>query len=59
MTGVREVRYVPDRQSVPVYNRLYKLYRRLYDAFGTREYADGLYDVMKELLRIRDQVTIC
>jgi len=59
MTGVRKLRYVPDPAGVQVYNRLYELYRRLYGAFGTRGYADSLYDVMKELLRIRDQVTVC
>jgi L-ribulokinase len=57
MTAVREHRYVPDPAAGPVYDRLYRLYRRLHDTFGTKGRQDNLYDVMKELLRIRDEVS--
>lgn len=56
MTGVQEKKYVPDRKRVAVYDRLYRLYRMLHDAFGTQDYKESLHGVMKELLRIRDQV---
>jgi len=56
MTGVQPHVYQPDPQSVGIYDRLYAMYRRLHDMFGTREYRDNLFDVMKELLDIRDRV---
>ena len=56
MTGVQERRYVPDPESKKVYDRLYRLYRRLHDIFGTKAYADNLHDVMKQVLEIRDEV---
>lgn len=43
--------YAPDPASVPVYERLHRLYQRLHDAFGPRRGALG--DVMKELLAVR------
>jgi L-ribulokinase len=56
MTGVRDVKYAPHAESQRVYDRLYGLYRKLHDAFGTRDYSDNLHDVMKTLLAIRDEV---
>jgi len=56
MTGVRECRYEPQPESRRIYDKLYTLYRRLHDIFGTREYSANLYDVMKQLLAIRDEV---
>jgi len=56
MTGVLKTKYVPDPDRAAVYERLFKLYRRLHDIFGTREYNANLAGVMKELLEIRDQV---
>ena len=56
MTGVLEKRYKPIPENQQVYNRIFALYKRLHDIFGTREYRDNLYDVMKELLSIRDEV---
>jgi L-ribulokinase len=46
--------FKPNPKAVETYNRLYKLYRRLHDAFGTANHSDTLGDVMKELLAIRD-----
>lgn len=57
MTGIRDEKYVPDPESVKVYNHLYNLYKRLHDIFGTEGYRDNLYDLMKKLLKIRDEVT--
>jgi len=56
MTAVREQAYAPDPNARAVYDRLYRLYRRLHDAFGTREHRENMYDVMKEVQRIRDEV---
>lgn len=55
MTGVQPVKYAPDPGNVVVYDRIYRLYRQLHDAFGTRQYAANLAHVMKELLVIRDE----
>lgn len=46
--------FTPDPAAVAVYNKLYKLYRRLHDSFGLPTHSDPLGDVMKQLLTIRD-----
>jgi L-ribulokinase len=46
--------FTPNPAAVEVYNKLYRLYRRLHDAFGVANHAEKLGDVMKELLTIRD-----
>ncbi|MFC1715075.1 ribulokinase [Candidatus Poribacteria bacterium] len=56
MTGVLDRKYVPNPESMATYNRLHSLYKRLHDIFGTKDYAENLHDVMKELLNIRDEV---
>lgn len=56
MTTVREDTYVPSPEHHTVYGRLFKLYRRLHDIYGTRDCNDNLYDLMKEVLAIRDEV---
>ena len=56
MTGVLDKKYTPDPKAWPMYERLYQMYRRLHDVFGIRDRQDSLYDVMKELLTIRDEV---
>jgi len=48
--------YQPNPRAVAVYDRLFGLYRRLHDAFGTRGSQVELYSVMKDLLDIRDAV---
>lgn len=55
MTGVKQLHYRPDPASVQVYERLYRLYLQLHDAFGTDRPAGSLGPVMKELLAIRSQ----
>ena len=54
MTGIREQQYTPLAENVGVYERLFALYKRLHDLFGTREYAANQFDVMKELIAIRE-----
>ncbi len=56
MTGVRAKRFKPRPAAHEVYNRLYAVYRRLHDAFGTQQETGTLFGVMKELLALRDEV---
>jgi L-ribulokinase len=56
MTGVKKRVFTPNAQAHTVYRELYSLYRRLHDAFGTREWNGNLHDVMKKLLDIRGRV---
>jgi len=55
MTGVRAEKFEPIPENKAIYDRLYKLYRRLHDIHGTKEASENLFDVMKELLAIRDE----
>lgn len=48
--------YHPVAKNHKMYQKLYALYRRLHDAYGTREWSGSLYSLMKELLDIRDEV---
>jgi L-ribulokinase len=56
MTGLKPKTYQPDPRRHQVYNALFKLYRQLHDAFGTAGYRESLYNVMKDLLTLRDEV---
>jgi L-ribulokinase len=48
--------YRPIEANREVYRRLYALYRQLHDGFGTRGWTGGMFNVMKDLLDIRDSV---
>jgi L-ribulokinase len=56
MTGLKEKVYMPDPQAHAVYRELYKVYRTLHDAFGTKDGKSDLFGVMKTLMDIRDKV---
>lgn len=56
MTGVQETSYQPIPKNVAVYEKLFRLYRKLHDAFGIAGHRADISDVMKELLSIRDSV---
>ena len=56
MTGVQDHKFIPNTDNTKTYDQLYNLYKRLHDAFGTRAADNKLYDVMKELLIIRDNL---
>ena len=56
MTGLKPRVFQPNPKAHATYRDLYPLYRRLHDAFGTKEWAGNLYDVMKALLDIRNRV---
>ncbi len=52
-TGTKDTYYEPNPENEQVYAQLYELYKRLHDSFGLPGHSDCLYDVMKELLRIK------
>ncbi|MBC7364240.1 MAG: ribulokinase [Candidatus Aminicenantes bacterium] len=55
MCGVKPKTFKPRPEYHQVYQELYRLYRELHDAFGTRNWQGNLYHVMKDLLQIRDR----
>jgi L-ribulokinase len=56
MTGTKATVYRPNRQATRVYQKLYQLYSLLHDGFGTTQSDQQMYDVMKQLIAIREQV---
>jgi L-ribulokinase len=56
MTGLKTRVFQPNPAAHAVYKELYSLYRKLHDAFGTQQAAGNLYDVMKQLIEIRNRV---
>ncbi len=56
MTGVQPKQYAPIPANVAIYERLYKLYRQLHDAFGVAGHTADVSNVMKDLLHVRDEV---
>lgn len=53
MTGVREKVFQPRPDAVKVYDRLFRLYSTLHDAFGKTGKVLPMAEVMKELIAIR------
>jgi L-ribulokinase len=56
MTGLKPQVYKPNPKAHAIYRRLYALYRKLHDAFGTRGWRGNLHHVMKDLIEIRTGV---
>ena len=56
MTRTKDIVFEPVPAHRATYDRLYRLYRRVHDAFGIEDDRDDLYDVMKTLLDIREDV---
>jgi L-ribulokinase len=56
MTGLKPRVFKPNPRAHEIYRDLYTLYRRLHDAFGVKDAHGNLYDVMKQLLDIRNRV---
>ncbi len=54
MTGLKDVVYTPNAEAHAVYQQLYAIYRKLHDAFGTPDWNGNLFDVMKNLLELRE-----
>jgi L-ribulokinase len=56
MTGTKSVVYEPEAIAASTYARLFKLYRQLHDAFGTKDHHESIANVMKELIEVRREV---
>ncbi|MCJ7778476.1 MAG: FGGY-family carbohydrate kinase, partial [Sedimentisphaerales bacterium] len=54
MCGLKETTYKPIAENHRVYRRLYVLYKQLHDAFGLKDWSGTMANVMKELLKIKD-----
>jgi len=52
--GIKPKIYRPDSGRHKVYLEIYRLYRRLHDAFGTKSWTGNLHKTMKDLLALRD-----
>ena len=55
MTGLKPKAFQPNAKAHAVYERIYSLYRKLHDSFGTQQPNGSLYGVMKELIQIRNE----
>jgi len=53
MGGLKSTVYKPKKENVEVYNKLYALYKKLHDGFGTKKLKTNYFDVMKKLLELR------
>ncbi len=58
MTGAKPHVFRPRKPAAAVYADLYRLYRRLHDAFGTPDCRDGFHTLMKDLIAIRNRARI-
>ncbi|MBP9900989.1 MAG: ribulokinase [Verrucomicrobiota bacterium] len=56
MTGLKSRVFKPNAKAHATYKQLYRLYRKLHDALGTKKGSGNLYDVMKQLIEIRTSV---
>lgn len=54
MCGLKDTVYRPNQKNRKTYEELFTLYRQLHDIFGTRGSSYNLFNVMKDLLKIRD-----
>ena len=55
MTGTNKT-YNPIKENHEVYKKLYAIYHQLHDGFGTKSWNGNMFNVMKNLLEIRDKV---
>jgi len=55
MTGT-DKSYNPIKDNHEIYKNLYRVYRQLHDGFGTKTWNGNMFNVMKDLLEIRDKV---
>ncbi|WP_439185369.1 ribulokinase [Carboxylicivirga taeanensis] len=53
---VNQVKYVPIDLNVNTYEKLYEIYLQLHDAFGTLDGSTNLYNVMKQLIQIKNGI---
>jgi len=55
MTSLKDISYRPNPDHQKVYDRLYRLYHELHDAFGGRQSQADLGHVMKDLIRLKEE----
>jgi L-ribulokinase len=55
MCGIKDTTYKPIAKNHRVYQKLYKLYKRLHDGFGLKGKVLAMGGVMKELLDIKEK----
>lgn len=48
--------YKPIAKNVEVYKKLYNLYKQLHDGFGKNNWNGTMFNLMKDLLNIRDEI---
>jgi L-ribulokinase len=56
MTKIESKVFEPEQDAAATYERLYGLYLQIHDAFGVRNADGDLFNVMKDLLAIRDSI---
>jgi L-ribulokinase len=56
MTGLKPKVFKPNARAHATYRELYRVYRKLHNALGTKAWKGNLYDVMKKLIEIRSRV---
>ncbi|MEN6384074.1 MAG: ribulokinase, partial [Phycisphaerales bacterium] len=55
MCGVKPKTYKPLAKNNKVYSQLYKQYKKLHDSFGIKGTKMDMSDVMKELLKLKEE----
>jgi L-ribulokinase len=55
MSAVKPRVFQPNAGAHEVYGRLFQLYGKLHDAFGSSAWHGNLHEVMKQLIDIRDR----
>jgi len=55
MSGVKKKTFKPNPENHRIYTELYRMYRTLHDAFGTKAWTGNLFPVMKDLLAVKDR----
>ncbi len=58
MCGVKEKSYKPIANNHKVYQQLYAIYKQLHDAFGLQDWSGKMGNIMKDLLNIKDSVSL-
>ncbi|MBL7083442.1 MAG: ribulokinase [Candidatus Aminicenantes bacterium] len=54
VTEIKEV-YEPNQENNKIYQELYRLYSQMHDAFGTTVWSGTMFNVMKDLLALREK----
>ncbi|MFL2859316.1 MAG: ribulokinase [Pontiellaceae bacterium] len=58
MIGVNTNIYSPKEENQQIYNQLFKLYKQLHNGFGLQKNDENMYNIMKDLIKIRKQVSV-